>query len=114
VWKKSHGGPKDVFVFFNIGFWPTSIPWKTRELSTARLDVTLVFHSSSSCSSLFRVTLRRLFRAGGGEPHHAGKVRHLLIIVPSLYILHHLFLSPLFFPCQVSLGNSDGDGGGGC
>jgi hypothetical protein len=53
VWKNLHVGPKDAFGLSGIGFWPTSIPWKTREFSTARLDAALVFHASSSRSSLF-------------------------------------------------------------
>jgi hypothetical protein len=47
--------------------------------------------------SLFCVTLCHLSHTGVGEPHHARKERHLLILLPSLHLLHHLTPSPHSF-----------------
>jgi hypothetical protein len=81
------------------------------------LENTRVFHHTSErCARLPRELLAlvsllrgggpvlrdgqgRLSRTGGGELHYAGKVRHLLILLPSIHLLHHLIPFPLFSPC---------------
>jgi hypothetical protein len=55
---------------------------ETREFSTAPPHAALLFHASSSRSSLFRAMVGRLSRAAAGEPYHARKVRQLLILLP--------------------------------
>jgi hypothetical protein len=106
AWESSPSRPKTAFGYTGFAFWPTPIPWKTREFSTAPPHAALLFHASSSRSSLFRATVRRLSRAAASPaPPPASPAtpegETAPYPPPSLHLLHHLIHSPLFFTARV-------------